>query len=216
MKIVVAPEQYELQPNETVCFLAGGITNCPDWQNVVLHTLDMFDKQYPGKLDNLVVFNPRRENFPIDDPNAAYEQIAWEFNWLQKMDVFTMYFSEGDSDQPICLYELGRNIMTMMQRFSNDYAERIVVSYDKNYRRAQDVKIQTDLAFAANSAEPKLFEVNSVNDHALAVLEAVLTTERNRKNNASTENTETRTQPTSMEAEDKKDNVQQDTDMLDS
>ena len=153
----------------------------------------MFDKQYPGKLDNLVVFNPRRENFPIDDPNAAYEQIAWEFNWLQKMDVFTMYFSEGDSDQPICLYELGRNIMTMMQRFPNDYAERIVVSYDKNYRRAQDVKIQTDLAFAANCTKPKLFEINSINDHALAVLEAVLTIERNRKNNASTENTETRT-----------------------
>lgn len=104
-----------------------------------------------------------------------------------------MYFSEGDSDQPICLYELGRNIMTMMQRFPNDYAERMVVSYDKNYRRAQDVKIQTDLAFAANSAKPKLFEVNSVNDHALAVLEAVLMTERNRKNNASTKNTETRT-----------------------
>ena len=42
----------------------------------------MFDKQYPGKLDDLVVFNPKRENFPIDDPNAAYEQIAWEFSWL--------------------------------------------------------------------------------------------------------------------------------------
>ena len=82
MKIVVAPEQYELQPNETACFLAGGITNCPNWQNIVLHTLDMFDKQYPGKLDDLVVFNPRRENFPIDDPNAAYEQIALEFSWL--------------------------------------------------------------------------------------------------------------------------------------
>jgi hypothetical protein len=25
------------------------------------------------------LFNPRRENFPINDPNASKEQIEWEY-----------------------------------------------------------------------------------------------------------------------------------------
>ena len=153
MKIIVAPEEYQLENNEIACFLAGGITGCPDWQSKVIDNFKKYDLRFPGQLDGLVLFNPRRSNFPIDDPNAALEQITWEFNWLQQMDLFTMFFTSGESDQPICMYELGRNICRMIDRFPNDYPERILISCDPEYKRAQDVEIQVNLAFSANNKD---------------------------------------------------------------
>ena len=160
MRVVTAPEKIECAPSDVKCFLAGGITNCPDWQAEVIRALKWFDTRFPGQLDGLVVFNPRRDNFPINDPNAAEEQISWEFKWLQQMDLFSMYFTAGESDQPICMYELGRNVCRMMQRFPNDYPERILVTCDSKYRRAQDVKIQLKLAFSENGSGwmPNLIE----------------------------------------------------------
>lgn len=150
MKTITAPENYVLEGNEIACFLAGGITDCPDWQNEVVQNFKTYDATFPGELDNLVLFNPRRPSFPINDPNAAQQQIEWEFKWLQCMDIFSMFFTAGHSDQPICMYELGRNICKMIERFPLDYSKRIVISCDPLYKRAQDVKIQTQLAFDAS------------------------------------------------------------------
>ena len=158
MKIVVAPEDIICLPTEVKCFLGGGITNCPEWQNEVASNFAKYNAKFPGELDRLVVFNPRRENFPIDDPNAAQQQISWEFNWLQKMDVFSMLFSSGESDQPICMYELGRNLQRMAMRFPTDFAERVVISCDPSYKRAQDVKIQTHLAFSEFGVTPTIVD----------------------------------------------------------
>ena len=93
-----------------------------------------------------MIFNPRRENFPIGDKNAAYEQIQWEFDQLEKCDIFSMYFCAGESDQPICMYELGRNILRMQNKFPADWQERIIISVEDGYKRKQDVLIQTELA----------------------------------------------------------------------
>ena len=158
MKIVTAPEECEVQTGDVKCFLAGGITDCPDWQSEVIADFKRYDMKFPGELDNLVLFNPRRENFPIYDSNTAQEQIEWEFKWLQQIDLFSMLFTAGESDQPICMYELGRNICRIMQRFQNDFQERIVVSCDPDYRRAQDVKIQVGLAFSESGKTPLLIE----------------------------------------------------------
>ena len=147
MRVITAVEEYQIADNEVTCFLAGGITNCPDWQKETIENFKKYDAQYPGELDKLVLFNPRRENFPIDDPNASTEQITWEFNALQQMDIFSMFFTGGTSDQPICMYELGRNISRMTQLFMDDFDKRIVISCDPEYKRAADVKIQTKLAF---------------------------------------------------------------------
>jgi hypothetical protein len=57
-----------------------------------------------------------------------------------------MYFSGGESDQPICMYELGRNLERMKQRFPDDWWERIIITCDANYKRVSDVAIQTALA----------------------------------------------------------------------
>ena len=140
MKVITAPDVYQPADDEISVFLAGGICNCADWQNAILVRLAHMDT------DNLVVFNPRRENFPIGDPSAAYEQIEWEFKALEKADIFSMYFASGVSDQPICMYELGRNIVRMQDRYPADWTSRLIISVENDYLRKQDVLIQTELA----------------------------------------------------------------------
>lgn len=140
MRVITAPEKYIRQPNDITVFLAGGITNCWEWQDKVIELLN------ESNLDNLVIFNPRRKDFPINNPNAAEEQIKWEFNMLEQCDIFSMYFCAGESDQPICMYELGRNICRMQMRFPTNWEMRLVVTVEKGYKREKDVNIQTSLA----------------------------------------------------------------------
>lgn len=145
MKVVTAPETYIKQPGDVFVFLAGGITNCSEWQKEVIRRLENANK-LDSKLDHLVVFNPRRENFPIGDPKAADAQIKWEFNAIEQCDIFSMYFDDGPSDQPICMYELGRNILRMQQKFPASWTSRIVVTAHDGYKRYKDVVVQTQLA----------------------------------------------------------------------
>ena len=42
MKVITAPTEYKLQDGEMSVFLAGGITNCPNWQNDIINRLDKF------------------------------------------------------------------------------------------------------------------------------------------------------------------------------
>jgi hypothetical protein len=130
--------------DDVFCFLAGGITNCAEWQDAVLDLLKDED-------DHLIIFNPRRKNFPINDPSASLEQIQWEFDYLEECNIFSMYFDgPTKSDQPICFYELGRNIERMKQRFPNDWSKRIIISVNSNFKRVDDVIIQTMLATQGN------------------------------------------------------------------
>lgn len=119
-------------------FLAGGITNCGDWQNKVIELLK-------NSNINLSVFNPRREHFDIHNKDAAFEQIKWEFDRLETADIFSMYFCNSESVQPICMYELGRNVVRMQNRFPSDWEKHILVSVEDGYKRANDVWIQLKL-----------------------------------------------------------------------
>lgn len=151
MKVITAVENYNKQENDIFCFLAGGITNCQEWQDRVIELLSDVD-------NNLVVFNPRRKNFPINDPNASLEQIQWEFDKLEQCDIFSMYFDgPTKSDQPICFYELGRNIERMKQKFRYSWMNRLVISCNSNFKRFNDVLIQTKLAIAETNT---LFHIN--------------------------------------------------------
>ena len=115
MIVVTAPDYYGLMfdSRKTFCFLAGGITDCSNWQKTVINFLK--ERENCMTLDNLVLFNPRRDNFPIDDPSAADKQIEWEYDWLGMSDIFSIYFDGGNSDQPICMYELGRYLTKIIQ-----------------------------------------------------------------------------------------------------
>lgn len=143
MRVITAPEEYIRQPNDITVFLAGGITNCWEWQDKVIEILQ---NKKEVNLDNLVIFNPRRKDFPINNPNASYEQIKWEFDMLEQCDIFSIYFCAGESDQPICMYELGRNICRMQMRFPTDWSMRLIITTEYGYKRVKDVSIQTMLA----------------------------------------------------------------------
>ena len=140
-------------PKYTSVFLAGGITNCKNWQKEVIKELNDIEK--------LTIYNPRRTNFDLSNKNINHEQIEWEFERLEKMDIFSMYFCGGASIQPICMYELGRNIIRMQNRFPSDWEKRIVISCEVDYIRKQDVIIQTLLAtqnkvFVEHNATPEM------------------------------------------------------------
>ena len=129
MQIIVAPSLNKWSGGSSTLFLAGGITGCPDWQTDLLRLLADTD---------LVVFNPRRKDFPIGDPNAALEQIAWEHHVLRQADIISFWFPK-ETLCPITLYELGAWSMTQ---------KPLCVGMHPEYQRRQDVEIQTALARA--------------------------------------------------------------------
>ena len=132
MSIVIEAinEVYSIENNENVkLFLAGGITNCPDWQDEII---ELLKEEY-----DLTMYNPRRKNFPINDPTASEQQITWEYNHLRDADIILFWFASG-SLNPIVLYELGR--------WGNSSNKEIFVGCDPEYQRKQDVEIQTKLS----------------------------------------------------------------------
>jgi len=137
MRVITAPEPLKIEDDELSVFLAGGIQKTEDWQKIVISELG---KRFSS--EKVVIFNPRRENFPIGDPSAAYKQIKWEYDALDLADVFTMYFSKGKTDEPICMYEYGKHLE---RRSENDDLSDFVVTSDPEYRRYQDVLIQSEL-----------------------------------------------------------------------
>jgi len=140
MKYIESPKIYK--GKEKSLFLAGGIQNCPDWQ----HYMAM----YLLKDADIVLFNPRRKDFPIDDPSAAQAQIKWEYEYLRKATAILFWFPR-ETLCPIVLYELGAWSMT---------DKKIFVGVHPLYKRKQDVEIQTGLA------RPKIGIVHS--EEALA------------------------------------------------
>ena len=166
MQVITAVEAIDVLGKPTA-FLAGGITNCPWWQDEVIKILEPHD--------NGVLLNPRRRNFPIDDPNASREQITWEFNALDRANVFSMWFSDADSDQPICMLELGKHLE---RRATRNQLDLVVIGVEPGYRREQDVRIQSELV----SMDVADRITDNLEDHAaeiLAALEKVNTESKN-------------------------------------
>lgn len=127
--VLTAPSRDFVKPTGyKSIFLAGGITNCPDWQKEVIEKLNGY---------KVMIFNPRRDNFPIGEPDAAETQIKWEFEHLQKADIVLFWFAKG-SDNPIALFEYGRH--------GFDANRLIFVGADPEYSRRKDVIIQTKLS----------------------------------------------------------------------
>lgn len=99
----------------------------------------------------------------MNDPNESQKQIEWEFNWLNEMNIFSMYFDASSSVQPICFYELGRYLILMMQKYPKDYQNRIIICYKIGFLRCKDVEIQTNLGTNGNI---KVNKCESPIDHA--------------------------------------------------
>lgn len=133
--IVTAPDEiYSIEnSNNTKIFLAGGITNCPDWQSELIEMI----QNHRALANGVTIYNPRRKDFPIEDPSASETQITWEYNHLRDADAVIFWFSRG-SLNPIVLYELGM--------WGNSRNRNFVVGIDSEYERKQDVILQIELA----------------------------------------------------------------------
>ena len=145
VNVVTAPEHRYFPKKALKVFLAGGICKCIQWQDMVI---DRFGDEIQidnSTYDELYLLNPRRTDW-IEEPGTAERQIEWEFDMIERCDVFTMYFAGGESDQPICMYELGRNLLRMRYEYPTTWKERIVITCNKDYKRLNDVITQVRLA----------------------------------------------------------------------
>ncbi len=123
MKYIEAPNVFS--GDGISLFLAGGISNCYDWQKDLVSLL---------KDTEITLLNPRRANFVLTPENEE-EQIKWEFEYLDKTDATSFWFPE-ETVCPVTLYELGK------QTRAN---KPIFVGVHNNYSRKRDVIIQLNL-----------------------------------------------------------------------
>ena len=110
-------------------FLAGGITDCWNWQERVGSEL-MRSKVFD------FVINPRREEFDILDKTQKPIQTKWEYDHLDA-STHVMFWFTADTLQPITLFELGKMIST---------DKTIYVGCDPQYARQLDVVEQLRLS----------------------------------------------------------------------
>lgn len=128
MNVIVAPTYpKDLSNTGKRVFVAGGITGCPDWQSEMISAL----AKTHGTL-----FNPRRPDFDIKDPDAAQIQIQWEFDHLRKAHGILFWFP-SETLCPIVLFELGAWSMA---------DKPIFVGCHPMYKRRYDVVMQMRLA----------------------------------------------------------------------
>lgn len=158
MDYVEAPD-FERPNGRPVLFMAGGITGCPDWQSVMRKTLDASPLG-----EGVLLANPRRADFPIDDPSAADKQIQWEHEYLQMAEGILFWFPE-ETLCPIVLFELGR-------WSKRDSGKDIFVGVHPRYARRQDIDVQMRLE------RPMLWISHSLDDLAHSVFRGLERWER--------------------------------------
>jgi hypothetical protein len=132
-RIISAPTETTVSDDETSLFLAGGITGCVDWQHDICEEL--------RSIGQLVVFNPRRENYTDD----AAGQILWEWQHLKIANAISFWFA-AETVQPITLFELGRWTADASSfGISNErilVQKKLFVGVHEEYARRLDIEIQ--------------------------------------------------------------------------
>jgi hypothetical protein len=133
MKYIEAPNKHKGKSGIPTLFLGGGISSCKDWQSKLVEKLTDY---------NVTIYNPRRNNFDINNPKVSEEQIKWEHKYLHESNILVFYFAQ-ETLCPITLFELGaaleRNIYTT-------YKQDIIVYCEPEYSRKFDVELQIKLA----------------------------------------------------------------------
>ena len=142
MNYIEAIKEWEPDRTRSV-FLAGGISNCTDWQPEMTKLLQDTE---------LTVLNPRRKYFP-DHDDAAREQIKWEFRHLKKTTA-TLFWFPHETLCPITLFELGNCLGKEKPLFVGCHPE---------YQRRRDLEIQIKLY------DPYIKIVYSLEDLSLKV-----------------------------------------------
>lgn len=111
-------------------FLAGGISNCADWQK---EAIELFEEE---EFDHdITLVNPRRVEFNTEDQSVSANQIRWEHFYLAEVTT-TMFWFPHETLCPITLFELGK-----LAAQEKD----IFVGCDPKYARKFDVEMQLSL-----------------------------------------------------------------------
>lgn len=132
--------------NSQTLFLAGGISNCPDWQAEIIKKLQNTD---------LTLINPRRPGtFDPKDEELAPKQIQWEYENLFHANAVLFWFP-CETLCPIVLLELGKECNTK---------RKIFVGCHPDYARKLDVREQL------RNARPEVEVVYSLDELAKQVL----------------------------------------------
>lgn len=113
-------------PTSKSVFLAGGISNCINWQAEAVKLLEYID---------FIVVNPRRADFDITDSKCSTEQIEWEHKHLQLCESILFWFPK-ETLCPITLFEYGKYLVS---------DKKLVVGCHPEYARALDLDVQTRL-----------------------------------------------------------------------
>ena len=158
-------------PDDGICcnmksvFLAGGITNCPDWQQKVI---DQLHKERCLSNKRFAIFNPRREEWDMNSgEEESIKQIEWEAKRFRQSSIFSFYFCNSESQQPITLFELGRYATKAINNFDCDWQDRIIVSVENGYSRELDVVTQCGLM------DIKVFTDATPKSHAQLIAKAI-------------------------------------------
>lgn len=135
MRVIEAPDRIDpgMGPYSLAVFLAGGISGCPDWQAELLEML---------KYTNLLIFNPRRKEWPkFDGINRTLHQmaegerqIAWEYNYLRQAGRIAFWFPR-ETVCPITLLEYGY----ALGRLTADDGPELYIGCHPDYARRFDV-----------------------------------------------------------------------------
>ena len=173
MKILQSPEEYIFKEKEDkiLIFLAGGITNCSNWQDSLIESLKpiLKEKEY---FQNLILINPKRESsIALNNEKEIIKQIKWEYKYLNQCDIFTMFFDDTKlSDQPICFYELGKYLNQFQNIYKTNFEDHIIISFKNGFRRDLDLKIQIDLA---TNSKIKPIQINEINEYSKIICDKI-------------------------------------------
>src|SRR5262249_11911770 len=114
MNYIEAP--HEFWGSDVTVFLAGGISDCENWQRQVAEALQHV---------NVTLLNPRREAFPQGNEDENRQQIGWEHRYLKRADIVAFWFPP-QTLCPIALFELGICCASQKQ---------VIVGADPRYAR---------------------------------------------------------------------------------
>lgn len=125
-KLITCPEVFEgpITGGPSI-FLAGGISNCPDWQVEAIRMLQPLP---------VTLINPRRADYDMNaGKRLVEEQIKWEHKHLYEATQILFWFPK-ETLCPITLFELGAHLPR---------PRTLWIGVEPGYQRAWDVEIQT-------------------------------------------------------------------------
>lgn len=126
MKHIIAPFPDNESLSLSRVFLAGCANT--DWRKDFV--------QYFSHLQ-VVMLDPKRDDWNLMDKSKMKEQVTWEYNNLRKADIIVYFFNAG-SVCPITLLEYGM--------WGLSKGTPIIVGVTSDYEKRDDVILQTKLA----------------------------------------------------------------------